>query len=80
MDALGNYLGVLWKNSMQRMTVMPDQYGAQDYAAYDRQLARRPKLEYSPATSRWEVRGNVRSLYLATRNGEVLARPGSEAA
>lgn len=80
MDALGNYLGVLWKDSMRRMTAPPGEYGAQDHAAYDRQLARRPKLQYSPVTSRWEIRGNVRSLYLATRNGEVLKRPDSEAA
>ena len=61
MDALGNYLGALWNDSMQRMTVTQC-------------------LEYSPLTRRWEMRGGVRGLYLAARNGEVLAVPDSEIA
>ncbi len=80
MDALGNYLGALWNDSMQRMTVTQCRHSAQDFAAYDRRLARRPKLEYSPLTRRWEMRGGVRGLYLAARNGEVLAVPDSEIA
>ena len=80
MDALKNYLGVLWKESMNRMAESPARYGEADFAAYDRRLSSRPHLEYSSVTNKWEMRYPPTRLYLAARDGVTLPYPRSEAA
>lgn len=79
MDALGDYLGVLWRQSMHRM-VDPARCGEADMAAYHSRLARRPRLEYSPVTRRWEIARPPVRLYLAARDGVVLRQPDGKAA
>jgi hypothetical protein len=80
MDALKTYLGVLWRESMSRMTETPARYGEADFAAYDRRLSSRPHLEYSSVTNRWEMKHPPARLYLAARDGIVLPHPHGEAA
>ena len=80
MDALGDYLGVLWKQSMHRMTETASRPDDRDRAAYERQMARRPGLEYSAITKRWENRHRQVAPYLAARDGVTLPRPTGKAA
>ena len=75
MDALGDYLGVLWKQSMHRMTETAGRYDERDRAAYERQMNRRPGLEYSPTTNRWESRRPKIAPYLVARDGVTLPMP-----
>ena len=80
MDALKNYLGALWKESINRRTEAPAFYGKRDYAAYDRHLARPTALQYSSITQRWELTGGGPRIYLAARNGVALSHDAGKAA
>ena len=80
MDALGDYLGALWKQSMHRMTETAGRHEARDQAAYARRMARRPGLEYSAITNRWESNYRPVAPYLVARDGVILPRPADKAA